>query len=239
MTNARGRSAEHDELPDFGVQPSLSDVVIKRVRENIQQGRYVPGQRLYEKDLIDELGIGRGSVREALRLLVADGIVEIIPHRGATIRQFTRDEVWALHEIREVLEGLAASLAASRAKSASDHAGLLDLEQKINAAIAGDDRDEYSRLNSLLHTTIVSISGNPCLQGMIDRSHATALRLQTARFLDRDQMAQRRDEHKAIVDAIIAGDPATAESTMREHVRNSRRILLKLPDFVFTQEKTR
>jgi DNA-binding GntR family transcriptional regulator len=214
---------------------SLSDKVVQTVRDGIRDGRYVPGQRLFEKELVDQIEVGRGSVREALRLLVADGLVEIVPHRGATIRQFTRDEVWALHEIREVLEGLAASLAASRSNGADAKRKLVNAEKDIQAAIEKGDRDAYRVRNAHLHALIVEMSGNSQLQDSINRSYAAPLRLQTARFVDVPLMRKRAEEHHLVVKAILKGDSAAAEAAMRAHIRSSRDVLLLLPEFLFAR----
>ena len=93
---------------------SAVDQVMEAVKDGIRQARYVPGQRLVEPDMMRDFAVSRGTVREALRRLAAEGFVQIELYRGASIRKMSRDEFVELNEIRALLEGYAASLAAQR-----------------------------------------------------------------------------------------------------------------------------
>src|SRR4051812_16469171 len=82
------------------------------IRQQIVEGRLVPGQRLIARDLVEQLGISRGPLREAFRRLAADGLVDLIPNRGAMVRRLSNDEIAQVYQIREALEGYAARRAA-------------------------------------------------------------------------------------------------------------------------------
>src|SRR5690606_3964267 len=89
------------------------DKVAHAIVEGIKAGIYAPGQRLIEADLTRDLGVSRGPVREATRRLGAEGILDVLPHRGAVVRKLSRRDVAAIYQIRELLEGLAARLSAN------------------------------------------------------------------------------------------------------------------------------
>jgi DNA-binding GntR family transcriptional regulator len=226
-------SSERIELSKDSLRTTLADKVIATVQDGVRNGRFAPGQRVHEHQLMKQLDVGRGSVREALRLLAADGVVEIVPHRGAIIRQFSRAEVCALYEIRGVLEGLAAALAAERIASQVQRDRIYLAMTDVETAILSGDPELYIENNAKLHATIVSLSDNPCLPAMIERSHISSLRLQTGRFLNRKMMEARHDEHREVVQAILAGNIAAADTKMRAHIHGSRALLLALPEFVF------
>ncbi|UCE30896.1 MAG: GntR family transcriptional regulator, partial [Burkholderiales bacterium] len=95
--------------------PSVVEDAVARLREALLEGRFAPGQRLVEADLVATLGVSRSSVRSALERLAAEGLVRLSAHRGAVARRMSRREVEELYAIRERLEGLAAGLAAERA----------------------------------------------------------------------------------------------------------------------------
>ena len=95
------------------------DYVCVCIRQGVVDGRFVPGQRLIARDLTEEIGISRGAVREAFRRLAAEGMVDLIPNRGASVRRLSRRQVEDLFQIRECVEGLAAGLAATAVAAVS------------------------------------------------------------------------------------------------------------------------
>ncbi len=111
------------------VQPGTAvQRAVHAIREGIRSGRFVPGQRLIEPDLTRELGVGRNALREALAQLGSDGLVKLEPHRGASIRRLTREDVAHFYQVREALEGMSARLAAS-------NIGLPGHRERLEAAV--------------------------------------------------------------------------------------------------------
>ncbi|VFU16612.1 GntR family transcriptional regulator [Methylocella tundrae] len=229
--NIKGEQVSHADG-----QPASAHVV-NVIKAGIRDGRFAPGQRLIEKELIEECGVGRGSIREALRLLLADGTITIELHRGAAIRRFTREEVWARHQIREVLEGLAASLAAANIATTPYRAEFLDMDKALTAAVERDDRPHYLQLNYRFHEIVVLMSGNPELQSHIDRTQTNPLRLHAARFMTAKGMRRSTNEHRLIIDAILVGDPEAAEAAMKAHIRGTRRTFVEMPDHIFARSQ--
>jgi DNA-binding GntR family transcriptional regulator len=221
----------HDSGLDSDADPDLSATrqVMHFVRTAIRAGRLSPGERVRERELAAACGVSRGAIREALRALAAEGTIALEHRRGAVVRQFSRVELWDYHQVREALEGLAASLAAGRAGLEACRR-LLGLERQMADCADTGQIDEYLRLNQAFHALIVEMSGNPVIQQHLDRALTAQVRLQSARFADEPAVRQSHVEHRAIVEAILNGDPAAAENAMRLHLRHTRRTFLEMPD---------
>ena len=210
---------------------SAVDQVIESIKSGIRQGRYVPGQRLVEPDMVRDLHVSRGSVREALRRLEAEGLVQIELYRGANIRKMSRSDFIAFTQIREVLEGLAASLAAERIDEAG-RAALIELEQNWDRGSRGWTYPEY---NENFHNLILAASGNKELPVYLEQAKLLFFRLQFHR-ITRTPAAERRSrrEHERVVKAILKGDAKAAERAMRDHVHRSNQEILSTPEEFFS-----
>lgn len=181
-----------------------------------------------------DLAAGRSSVREALRLLAAHGLVTFEMHRGARVRRFTRAECLSLIQVREVLEGLAAALAARRA-SAEDLARLSSLHRRAADAIAHDNPALYLQINDALHEAILDISGNGMIGNHLSLAQLSFFRVQT-RFLRADDLVSAQAEHADIIVKITRRDERGAEDAMRQHIRATREVVLQAPPRFFEQE---
>ncbi len=188
-----------------------------RLREAIVAGRFQPSERLVETDLTRVLGVGRSAVRTALARLEHEGLVVHERHRGARVRLVDAREAVEILEARAVLEGLAARQAALRATAAEveELRGVLgEMRRRLDAGDLLSASDE----NAVLHRRLLEISGH----GTAERLIAT-LKSQLVRFQYRTIMLPGRSErsfgeHKAIVEAVAAGDPDAAEAAMRRHL---------------------
>jgi DNA-binding GntR family transcriptional regulator len=210
---------------------SAVDHVIESIKQGIRQGRYVPGQRLIEPDMMRDFHVSRGSVREALRCLEADGLVQIEFYRGARIRKLSRNEFIEAHQIRGLLEGLAASLAAQR-MDATERRSLVELEQNWDRGIPGWTYAEY---NEKFHALILEASRHKQLPVFLEQAHLLIFRLQFHRILRTPEAVRRsRLEHRRVAKAILKGDAKTAERAMREHVHNSGVDILAAPEEFFS-----
>lgn len=210
---------------------SAVDHVIESLKAGIRQGRYVPGQRLIEPDMMREFGVSRGSVREALRCLEADGLVQIEFYRGARIRKMSRHEFIEANEIRSVLEGFAASLAAQR-MNATERKRLIDIEQNWDRGSKGWTYAEY---NEKFHALILEASRHKQLPTYIEQVQILLFDLQFHR-IERTPAAIRRSvlEHGRVVKAILKGDSKGAERAMREHIESSAAAILAAPEEFFS-----
>jgi len=190
-----------------------------RLREAIVTGRFQPSERLVENDLTQVLGVGRSAVRTALARLEHEGLVEHERHRGARVRLVEAHEAVEILEARAELEGLAARHAALRA-TPDDVERLRAILDEMRRRLDARDLLGASDENAVLHSALLEIS-----------AHGTAVRLiatlkyQLVRFQYRTIMLPGRSErsfgeHKAIVDAVAAGNPDAAQAAMRTHLSN-------------------
>jgi DNA-binding GntR family transcriptional regulator len=215
--------------------PGLSspDHVAEALLDGIKGGRYVPGQRLIEADLTAELAVSRGPVREALKRLAAEGVVRLIPHRGAYIRKLTRREVMDILVIQETLTALAARLAAenidigdNRINFRAAYDRLMDFRDRSDAHAVLDERARF-------YETLVQMSGNRELSRFVPIPQTNLLRTQLSQHITvRDRMRQFK-EYESIARHILAGNGPGAESVMQRHIRNTRLSIDRLDDNAF------
>jgi DNA-binding GntR family transcriptional regulator len=205
--------------------------VVAELEEEIRAGRLTPGQRLTEAELTRRLGVSRGPVREALARLQSHGLVEIEPHRGASVRRMSRREMQELFDVRALLAAEGARLAALRIDEADNAA-------RLRAALAEQERlhadpalERYADANVSFHALLDDLSGNATLATLLDR-----LQTRSGIFLGLAQNRRREafvDQHIAVAEAVLAGDGRAAARLMRRHVADTAAIVLSLPDSWF------
>lgn len=197
---------------------SVSDFVINEIARRIVEGQYRPGQRLVEADLTRDLGVGRSSVREALRRLENNRFIRIEPHRGATVATPQREEIVATFRVREVIAGLGARGAAERVDLPGNRLaieGLLaDIEEQMGRATPRHHRSENGRF----HRTINAMSGIPEIGDLLDRHNFPILHTIYFRDLSQEHWRQNMDDHIDIARAILQGDGHAAEHFSRRHM---------------------
>lgn len=208
----------------------------ERLREAIRGGLVEPGERLVEADLGQRFGTSRAKIRDALRVLSAEGWITLSPNKGARVRRMTRRELAESFEVRELLEGPAAGMAAANAQEA-DRAHLSALMDRLNNAERAGDSATFIRTNETLHRTITRIGGNGLLGAEIDRLRLPIFRIQFRVDLDPLNMARSNADHRTIVAAIMDRNIPAAEAAMRAHVRGSHRLLAAYPDAFFAEEE--
>jgi DNA-binding GntR family transcriptional regulator len=202
----------------MSARASLSRVVMEKIRNRILGGELRPGERLVEDRLSAELGVSRVPVREALRGLSADGLVRLERNRGATVAEITPAIVAELVEVRALLEGLNARLAASR-HDPSIVDGLRDTLRRGNAAAKNAAPEELARLNSEFHERLAAASRNSVLSDVM-----RSLRERTSLAFALNGRARAREdwrEHASVLEAVIAGDEELAALLANRHVRNA------------------
>lgn len=209
------------------------DYVVDQIRQRIIEGRLVSGQRLIGRDIAEDIGISRGPIREAFRRLAADGLVELTPNRGAMVRQLNRKQVDNLFQIRETLEGLAARLAAENIGIGDNRRIFSEAWEKVRPGDATLPWNVFIHLNRLYHGTIVALSGNEELSTLIGNLQLPIMMYQIGRAMSPENAAISNEDHGHIADAILAGDPETAEQAMRRHLRRSHEWVRQLPDSAF------
>ena len=190
--------------------------VVAILRDGIRDGRWVPGQRMVEADLTEELGVGRGPVREALRILSGDGLVELIPHRGARIRRIGRDEAAHVHQVLGALQFLSADLLMNRSLSPADIAALRECNRAITAAVDRRDRAEMMRAALAYQAQCNAMSGNPYIDLAMRRLNVEYLSGAMALAMDTDTLVAALCRHGELTEAIAQRDADTARVIMQE-----------------------
>jgi len=192
---------------------------VARLRQAIVTGDMAPGQRLVEEELAAAYQVTRASLRQALIDLTADGLVERIPNRGARVRVITRDEAVAITECRMALEGLCAAKAAENVTT-TQISQLNRLGDELRSAVGDGEPVRYSELNRELHRMVIDISGQQVAAGLLARLNGQLVRHQFRLSLHPGRPQQSLPEHLAIIAAIVARHPATAEEAARNHLRS-------------------
>jgi len=209
------------------------DYVCVCIRQGVVDGRFVPGQRLIARDLTEEIGISRGAVREAFRRLAAEGMVDLIPNRGASVRRLSRRQVEDLFQIRECVEGLAAGLAAAQIDKGDNRRIFTEVWDKVRPTGQVLPWNVFIDNNRLYHRTIVDIGGNVQLSSLIVNLQLPVVMIQVGRAMRPEHAELSHRDHVAIAEAVLAGDATVAEAAMRRHVRGSHDWIQTLPDSAF------
>jgi DNA-binding GntR family transcriptional regulator len=191
--------------------------VADRLRDDILEGSFPPGERLIELQLTERYGVGRAAIRAALVELDAEGLVQREANRGATVRRISVAEAIEITEARAALEGLIARLAADRATDA-ERSALRDLVDEMAAAVEGDDKLGYSKLNRTLHGTLRQVARHQVADDLVANLRNRAAHHQFRLALMPGRAVESLAQHRAIVDAVCAADAATAEQAMRDHL---------------------
>lgn len=213
------------------------DYAVEKLREGILEGRYAPGQRLIARDLTEDLSVSRGPVREALRRLAAEGMVELVPNRGAVVRHLSRKQVNDLFQIRKNLEGLAARLAAEHIDEGENRAAFEKVWEEVRPKGEELPWTTFIKLNRLYHHTIVSIGGNDQLSDLIYNLQLPIVMFQIGRAMQPENARISHEDHEHVARAILAADPDAAENAMRVHLQRSHDWIVELPDSAFRRAR--
>jgi DNA-binding GntR family transcriptional regulator len=197
------------------------------IRAQIRRQRLVPGQRLVEIDIIRQTGGSRFKVREALQRLAAEGLIDIEEYRGASVRNATMDEVRQLYEARGALEGICAG-DFTRKATAEQKGELARIALEMEDCVADAAPEHFARLNSRWHNLVMEGAGNLVIQDIVHRLNTPIHHLVFESFYRGERLRAAVEDHRAIVEAVMAGDAAAAEMAMRTHVINGLRYLSEL-----------
>lgn len=199
--------------------PPLRHYVLEELRRQIVTGRFAPGARLYEEEIATDLGVSRNPVREAVQALAAEGFVDIEPRRGARVAVISPARARELFEVREVLEGLVASLAAIH-RTTDELAEMRALVDDGFRAADSGDLASLPPLNTRFHHLLATTARNQLLAETIERLRHLIEWIYAQRIAHR--APQSWSEHRSIVEAIAACDPAVAERAARTHISQAR-----------------
>lgn len=205
---------------------SLPQAAADRLRTLITEGVLAPGTRLNERELSEQLGVSRTPLREAFRMLAADGLLVQLPNRGVQVVALSREDVCHAFEVMAGLEGLAGELAAGNATE-NDLGALCALQSDMEAAHAQADLPAYYRANRAIHDRISAIAANPVLTQM---QHTLNVRLHALRFrsnLNRDKWDRAVAEHRSMLAALAAHDGGALRDLLVRHLQAKLQVVLE------------
>lgn len=205
----------------------LHDQVAARLRTMLVEGRLQPGAKLNERELCEQLRVSRTPLREAIKLLAAEGLVDLLPNRGAVAVKLGETDVLHAFELLADLEGLSGELAAQRVTDA-ELAEIRALHYDMLACFARSDLSGYYRNNALIHASINQAARNPVLAKTYREINA---RVQSLRFRTNQNAARWKQavkEHEQMLQALDAHDAPGLRGVLVTHLQHKRDTVLEL-----------
>lgn len=203
------------------------------MRQGIQLGRYAPGQRLRETDLVAQFKFSKAPIREAMQILAREGLIRIERHRGFVVTRLSRKDISDIYEILEPLAGVAArgaALAVAQGRSSQD---LLQRLKAIKASVKSGDIVAFMETVDRWRDTLDEMGGNARLPGMMAQLRLPVFRLQLRSLIRPSELPEVLMSYERITSVVQAGDHVEAEIAVREHTRNSAQRIGALPDELF------
>ena len=206
---------------------ALHDQVVARLRTMLIEGRIAPGAKLNERELCALLRVSRTPLREAIKLLASEGMVDLLPNRGAVAVKLTEADILNTFEVLAGLEALSGELAAER-MSEAELVEVRAMHFEMLASFTRRDLSNYYRLNALIHAAINRAAGNPVLTGTYQSINA---RVQSLRFRTNQNEAKwsrAMQEHEVMIQALQSRDGAAMRQVMVKHLLNKRDTIIDL-----------
>ncbi len=204
---------------------ALHEQVALRLREMLVESRIAPGAKLNERELSEVLNVSRTPLREAIKMLAAEGLVELLPNRGAIAVELSEADVLNTFEVMAGLEAQSGELAAERITDA-EMAEIQAMHYEMLAAYTRRDLPAYYRLNSAIHAAINVAAKNPVLSATYRQVNA---RLQALRFRsnqDGDKWSAAMKEHDQMIDALNHRNPAAMRAVLLSHLNHKRDVVM-------------
>ncbi len=219
----RRSEAESEEEARAASRPEgLPQRIAEAIREKILTGALEPGQRVPERVLTEEFKVSRTPLREAMRMLTADGLLTLEPNRGAVVAAHSDAVIRGSIEFVELIESAAGALACERATD-EEIRDVAALTYEMKAAFLRGDRIEYYRLNSRIHRAIVAASHNRVIQRQHEIVNARLYRIRFMPNAKQERWQAAMAEHEAIVEALMARDAPRLSKILREHLSHAWR----------------
>ena len=214
---------------DFSMQMNeflpLRDVVFNTLRQAILTGELKPGERLMEIHLANKLGVSRTPIREAIRKLELEGLVTMIPRRGAEVAQITEKSMNDVLEVRRALDALCVELACERITQ-EDMGRLKQACEAFEAAVRTRDVKKIARADVELHDIIVQATGNQRLVQLIHNLSEQMYRYRFEYIKDASQHQRLIDEHRMIYESIVKKDREAASQAAHVHIDNQKKAII-------------
>jgi DNA-binding GntR family transcriptional regulator len=205
---------------------ALHEQVAHRLRQMLVENRILPGAKLNERELSEVLNVSRTPLREAIKMLAAEGLVELLPNRGAIAVELSEADVLNTFEVMSGLEAQSGELAAQRITQA-ELDEIKAMHYEMLAAYTRRDLPAYYRLNAAIHGAINAAAKNPVLTATYKQVNA---RLQALRFRsnqDGEKWSAAVKEHDLMIEALSARDPVAMRSVLTSHLNNKLNVVIE------------
>ena len=220
MTDTKFNINTNEYLP-------LRDVVVNTLRDAILTGKLVPGERLMENQLAEKLGVSRTPVREALRMLELENLVELVPRKGAQVLDMSEKDIVNILEVRSALEGLATSLACKK-MTKEDLQQLKNLEVDFEKAVADSDVERFVDIDEDFHDLIFMATENDKLINIFRNLRIQLYRYRMAQAKNNDtSMSTIVAHHRSIIRAIENHDSEDGASVAQGHIKYQTEYILR------------
>lgn len=203
----------------------LRDVVFKTLRQNILTGELKPGERLMEIHLANRLGVSRTPIREAIRMLELEGLVTMIPRKGAEVANITEKNLRDVLEVRRVLDALAAELACDRITQ-EEKERLKEACEEFERATHTKDATIITKADVALHDIIVAAANNGRLAQIVVNLGEQMYRYRFEYIKDESKHQSLVEEHRVIYESIINHDKETAAKAVKKHIDNQEKSII-------------
>ena len=204
----------------------LHDDLVSRLRTMIVDGELPPGTRVPERELCQRFEVSRTPMREALKVLAAEGHVSLLPNRGAHVTRLTTSDVEELFAVSGALEALAGELACTRMTD-TELAELKAMHYEMALYHARRDLPSYYALNRRIHEAIVQASGSRVLQGLYEQVSARIRRARFVAAMPPERWDEAMSEHEGILNALIRRDGATLAGILKQHLKNKSKQVVE------------
>lgn len=206
---------------------TLHQQVVEIIRDIIDTGELKLGQKIDEVQLSQSFGVSRTPIREALRILNNQGIVDLVPHKGAFIRQFSIKEIDDMFQVMAILEGMCAELAAAKMTPA-DLKKIEKLHKDLERNYKANDHKAYKKTNSILHALIQEIAGNAAINEVIAGLRQKILLFRFRQLYEPERFKKSIREHRVLLDALKQKDSKKAKEAMQKHLLAQSRTLINI-----------
>jgi DNA-binding GntR family transcriptional regulator len=206
---------------------TLHQQVVELIKEMIESGELRLGQKIDEITLAESFGVSRTPIREALRILNNQGVIDLVPHKGAFVRQFSIKEIDDMFQVMSILEGMCAELAAAKMTTA-DFKRVERLHKDLERYYEAKNHKAYNATNSKLHSLIQEIAGNAAINEVIAGLRQKVLLFRFRQLYEPERFKKSIQEHRKLLDALEKRDPKKAKAVMKAHLLAQSKALINI-----------
>jgi DNA-binding GntR family transcriptional regulator len=220
LAKSEQSSGQTDRLAPIA-RPALPNKVVARLRQMIDDGELVPGSRVPERRLCEQFGVSRTPMREALRALAGEGLLEIQAHRGASVRKFKPEDIDHMFQVLEVLEALAGELACE-AMTPEELSEIERLHERMMKAYRRHDRRTFFKINQQVHELLVLAAHNPALTRIYEGLSGQTRRIRFMANSSDVEWSVAAEEHEKVMEALKLRRTDAVQALLRTHLRHKR-----------------